>query len=249
MADQSTVTGIRLEPTFLSFGKREYLSYAKKKLKVYNEMPLEIEVLSVSIDGSSFEIDSPTDVKIQPEVSHEFNIIYAVQNKGYAQGEIRICTLVGCLSCKLDGEAIDNRLGLSPILIDDIPLNIENTYRITIHNQYGIQLNLTKFILKDPKIFQLDVLVRNIESKSTKTIGALHFTPKEPGYYENRIELFGSGLKFFIPVEINIKTYKVDVFPLNIFYGVISNSILEYSVPLYGTVHGSKPIAVGFVED
>ena len=48
----------------MSFGKREYLSYAKKKLSVHNEMPLEIEVLSVSIDGYAFELDSPTDVTI-----------------------------------------------------------------------------------------------------------------------------------------------------------------------------------------
>lgn len=108
---------------------------------------------------------------------------------------------------------------------------------------------MTKFILKDPSIFELDVFLRTIETKSTATIGQIKFTPSEPGHYSSRIELFGSGLKFFIPIELNINTYKLDISPLNIFYGVISNSFLEYSVPLYGTVHGSKPIAVGFVED
>ena len=94
-----------------------------------------------------------------------------------------------------------------PIYIDDIELNSEHTESITIHNSYGIQLNLTKFILKKPSIFELDVFFRSIESKTTTTIGELKFTPTEPGHYENRIELFGSGLRFFIPIEINVKAY------------------------------------------
>lgn len=49
-------------------------------------MPLEITVLSVSLDGSNFEIDISPGLDIQPELSREFNIIYAVQDKGYAQG-------------------------------------------------------------------------------------------------------------------------------------------------------------------
>ena len=63
-------------------------------------------------------------------------------------GEIRVCSTLGCQYCKVKGKGVKNRVGIAPILENNVPIRKPWSHEITITNDYAISMNLEEFYLQ-----------------------------------------------------------------------------------------------------
>lgn len=135
-----------------------------------------------------------------------------------------------------------NRVGIAPILENNVPIRKPWSHEITITNDYAISMNLEEFYLQKDNQFDLDIYERTILPKETKIIGLVSIFPTKNEIYTNVIELQGSGLTFFVPVEVNINFSLLKISPSHNFFGVFQSEHIDYSLPLFGTVKGTEDI-------
>ena len=101
---------------------------------------------------------------------------------------------------------------------------------------------LEEFYLKKDNQFDIDIYERTILPKETKIIGLISIFPTKNEIYTNVVELQGSGLTFFIPVEVNINFSLLKINPSHNFFGIMQSESISYSLPLFGTVKGTEDI-------
>jgi hypothetical protein len=136
MMETDEVPGVRVAPKTLDFGDQEQCTAVRKVIVIYNDLPIFMDVMSVTVDSPHFRIDSHFQMIIEPNESTQIGIAFYSKQSGQQTGTVRVCTMLGCAVSYVKGNGVANRVGLKPVYLMDLPLNKEYKHQITIDNVY-----------------------------------------------------------------------------------------------------------------